>query len=70
MTRSGSAKRVREHRGRLAERGLRPIQIWVTDVRAAGFAEEAHRQSRAVAESRSAAEDQAFVDAVSACTDE
>ena len=70
MTRSGSAKRVREHRGRLAEQGLRPVQIWVPDVRAPGFAEEAHRQSRAVAESRSAAEDQAFVDAASAWPDE
>jgi hypothetical protein len=70
MARTGSAQRVREHRARLAEQGLRPVQIWVPDVRAPGFAEEAHRQSRAVAESRSAAEDQAFVDAVSAWPDE
>lgn len=57
MTRAGSAKRVREHRSRLAQQGLRPVQIWVPDVRAPGFAEEAHRQSRAVAEGRSAVKD-------------
>jgi hypothetical protein len=44
---------------------LRPIQIWVPDVRAASFREEAHRQSRAVAQSDHAHEDQAFIDAIS-----
>jgi hypothetical protein len=44
---------------------LRPIQIWVPDVRAAGFAEAAHRQSAAVATSTQAADDQAFIDALS-----
>jgi hypothetical protein len=37
----------------------------VPDIRAPQFAREAHRQSRAVAESRYAVEDQAFVDAIS-----
>lgn len=60
---SGAA-RVREHRRRLREQGLRPVQIWVPDVRAAGFAEEAARQSRLVADSPQAEEDQAFVDSV------
>jgi hypothetical protein len=63
--RSNSTSRVREHRTRLRRQGLRPIQIWVPDVRAPRFAEEAHRQSRAVAASRAAADDQAFVDAIS-----
>jgi hypothetical protein len=49
----------------LRKQGLRPIQIWVPDVRAPGFAEEAHRQARAVADSRGAADDQAFVDSIS-----
>ncbi|MFI5004089.1 MAG: antitoxin MazE family protein [Solirubrobacterales bacterium] len=62
---SNSRVRVREHRARLRKQGLRPIQIWVPDVRAPRFAEEAHRQSRAVAASRYAAEDQAFVDSIS-----
>lgn len=56
---------MREHRARLRKQGLRPIQIWVPDVRAPRFAEEAHLQSRAVAASRAAAEDQAFVDSIS-----
>lgn len=57
--------KVREHRDRLRAQGLRPIQIWVPDVRAPSFRSEAHRQSLAVAASTHAAEDQAFIDAVS-----
>jgi hypothetical protein len=57
--------KVREHRERLRSQGLRPIQIWVPGVRAASFRAEAHRQSRAVAASAQAREDQAFIDAVS-----
>lgn len=58
-------QRVAEHRARLRRQGLRPVQIWVPDVRAPGFAEEAHRQSALAADSRHAIEDQAFVDAIS-----
>ena len=57
--------KVREHRERLRRQGLRPIQIWVPDVRAPSFRSEAHRQSLAVATSAHAREDQAFIDAVS-----
>jgi hypothetical protein len=60
-----SAEKVRAHRARLREAGLRPVQIWVPDLRSPRFAAEAHRQSRAVARSRHAADDQAFVDAIS-----
>ena len=60
-----SRQKVQAHRQRLRAQGLRPIQIWVPDVRAPGFAEEAHRQSLAVARSRHAKEDQDFIDAVS-----
>lgn len=70
MSDAGSRGRVREHRARLRAQGLRPLQIWVPDVNAPGFAEEAHRQSRAVAASGHAADDQAFVDSVSAWPDE
>lgn len=62
--------KVREHRDRLRARGLRPIQIWVPDVRAPSFREEAHRQSQAVAASNHARENQAFIDAVSDWDDE
>lgn len=57
--------RVREHRQRLREQGLRPVQIWVPDVRAPEFVAEAHRQSAAIAGSEHEADDQAFVDAIS-----
>jgi len=69
MALASSAKssriKVREHRERLREQGLRPIQIWVPDVRSRAFRSEAHRQSAAVAASAHAAEDQAFIDAIS-----
>ena len=65
-----SRDKVREHRARLQEQGLRPIQIWVPDVRAPVFRAEAHRQSLALAASRSAQEDQAFIDAASGWGDE
>jgi len=63
-------QRVADHRARLRRQGLRPVQIWVPDVRAPGFAAEAHRQSALAAASPDAAEDQAFVDAISWLGDE
>ena len=41
MASTSSRKRVRDHRARLRAQGLRPVQIWVQDVRTPGFAEEA-----------------------------
>jgi Protein of unknown function (DUF3018) len=60
-----SRDKVRAHRERLRKQGLRPIQIWVPDVRSPEFAKEAHRQSLAVANSRREKDDQDFVDAIS-----
>ncbi len=65
MASSGGRLKVQRHRERLRAQGLRPIQIWVPDVRAASFRAEAHRQSQAVARSAQAVEDQAFIDAIS-----
>jgi hypothetical protein len=59
-----SASRVRAHRERLRAQGLRPIQIWVPDVRAAQFVEQAHAQSLAVASSDHEPDDQAFLDSL------
>jgi hypothetical protein len=56
---------VREYRQRLRQQGLRPVQIWVPDVRAPEFVAEAHRQSAAIAASEQEVDDQAFVDAAS-----
>jgi hypothetical protein len=60
-----SREKVRAHRARLRRQGLRPVQIWVPDVRSGAFARAAHRQSLAVARSRHAGDDQQFVDAIS-----
>jgi hypothetical protein len=60
-----SRDKVRAHRKRLRQQGLRPIQIWVPDMRSPAFVTEAHRQSLAVAKSAHARHDQAFIDAAS-----
>lgn len=57
--------KVRAHRERLRRQGLRPIQIWVPDVRSPAFQAEAHRQSLVVARSTHCEDDQAFIDAAS-----
>ena len=62
---NSSRDKVRAHRKRLRQQGLRPIQIWVPDVSSPAFAKQAHRQSRAVARSAQEKEDQDFVDSIS-----
>ncbi len=65
-----SRDKVRRYRERLRKQGLRPIQIWVPDVRAPEFEAEARRQWRAVSNSPHAEDDQAFIDAISDFGDE
>jgi hypothetical protein len=65
-----SRDKVRAHRARLRRRGLRPIQIWVPDVRSRTFAHEARRQARLVAATTFETDEQAFVDAISEWTAE
>ena len=60
-----SAQRVKKHRDRLRAEGMRPIQLWVVDVRTPEFAHDARAQAGAVAASQHEADDQAFIDAVS-----
>jgi Protein of unknown function (DUF3018) len=67
---TSSRDKVREHRSRLREQGLRPIQIWVPDVRSPAFRAEARRQSLAAADSPRAKEDQTFIDTISVEIDE
>lgn len=43
------SQRVRKRRETLRAAGLRPVQIWVPDTRAAGFAAECRRQAARVA---------------------
>jgi len=63
-------ERVSEYRRRMRDRGLRPLQVWVPDVRTATFAAEAHRQASLVAEAADNNDDQDFIEAVSARWDE
>lgn len=43
-SRPSVAQRVQKHRIALRAAGLRPVQIWVPDIRRAGFAAECRRQ--------------------------
>jgi hypothetical protein len=38
-------QRVQSHRNRLRAAGLKPVQLWVPDPKAPGFAAECRRQS-------------------------
>jgi hypothetical protein len=62
---NSSRQKVADYRARLRAQGLRPVQIWVPDVRATAFKDAAHKQSAAVARSSHAKDDQDFIDAVS-----
>ena len=52
---STGAQRVAKRRAALRAQGLRPIQIWVPDTRAPGFADECARQA-AIADSANRAD--------------
>lgn len=65
-----SREKVKAYRERLRQQGLRPIQIWVPDVRSPDFKAEAHRQSLLVAGSALASADQDYIDAVSDLSEE
>jgi hypothetical protein len=47
---STGSQRVQRRRDKLRAAGLRPVQIWVPDTRAPGFAEECRRQCRLLAQ--------------------
>lgn len=63
-------ERVGEYRRRMRERGLRPLQVWVPDVRTATFEAEAHRQASLVAGADENNDDQDFIETVSTRWDE
>ena len=65
MGRTSVSGRVAAHRAELRRRGLRPIQIWVPDTRAPGFAEEARRQAKLVAAADDFDETMDFIERVS-----
>lgn len=63
--RAATRAKVKSHREKLRAQGLRPIQVWVPDTRAPGFAEEVRRQCRLANASPHAKDDQDFVDSIS-----
>jgi hypothetical protein len=65
QTTRSSRDKVRTHRARLRAQGLRPVQVWVPDVRARTFIAAARKQSRAIAKSDYDRADQEFIDEVS-----
>lgn len=60
------APRMKQYRDRLRAAGLRPIQLWVPDTRAPGFAAECSRQSAALAHDQAEADAAAFIEAAGA----
>jgi len=56
-------KKMTDYRARLRAAGLRPIQIWVPDVRSARLQEEARRQSRLVSRRKSERDALDFIEA-------
>jgi Protein of unknown function (DUF3018) len=59
---SGLIRRMRAYRARLRAAGLRPVQIWVPDVRAPRLAEEASRQSLLASRQAVESETLAFIE--------
>jgi len=59
-----SREKVQAYRQRLREKGLRLVQIWLPNTQAPEFIAEARRQSVLANRSPFAAEDQAWVDAL------
>lgn len=62
---ASSAKRVAQHRAALRAQGLRPVQIWVPDVRRPGFAEECRRWSESLRDDPAEADVMDWIEAVS-----
>ena len=60
-----SREKVRSHRKRMRAKGYRLVQMWLPDTRTPEFAAEARRQSLRANRSPFAAEDQAWVEAMS-----
>jgi len=58
------ANRVHKYRSALRASGLRPIQIWVPDVRSKSFATQARKQSQAISTSAQEQDDLAFIESI------
>lgn len=61
-----SRKKMSAYRKRLRAAGLRPVQIWVPDVRSPRVIAEARRQSKLVSRRKSERDDIDFIEALQA----
>ena len=66
MSSTAPAPRMQQYRQRLRAAGLRPIQLWVPDTKAPGFAEECRRQSAALAHDSAELDAVKFIEAAGA----
>lgn len=57
---------MQQYRQRLRAAGLRPLQLWVPDTKAPGFAEECRRQSAALAHDAAELDAAKFIEAAGA----
>lgn len=64
--RAAPAPRMKQYRDRLRAAGLRPIQLWVPDTRAPGFAEECRRQSAGLANDAAETDAARFIESAGA----
>ncbi|BAU30881.1 DUF3018 family protein [Microcella alkaliphila] len=65
-----SAGRVSAYRARMRAAGLRPVQVWVPDVRSDSFAAQARTQAARIADAAAHSDDMQFVEAISSSWDE
>ena len=65
-TRIKPLTKMQRYRAKMRAQGLRPVQIWVPDTRAPGFAEELRRQCALL---RDDPEEQEILDFIDAATD-
>ncbi len=57
-----AADKMRTYRAKLRRQGLRPVQLWVPDTKAPGFAEAIRQQSLTISKSAGEARDIAFIE--------
>lgn len=62
-----SAQKMREYRGRLRASGLRPVQLWIPDIRSQKIIDESRKQSIRVS---SAPQDSQIMDFVESVIDQ
>jgi hypothetical protein len=64
IVKKSSRDKVRAHRARLRQQGLRPVQMWLPDVNSPSFLKEAARQSRLVAASPGEKDTMDFIESI------